>query len=122
MTHPTNHHDSTTDDGTDATGPRAVLFTADRFLAAQVSELHPAVTAAPAAMDARFDGLPESDGVLLLDGDGPTRALYIGVDLDDARIWSRAVGVGATHVVVLPDGRSWLWGHLAAHLGTPTTG
>ena len=112
MTHPT--------DTTHAGRPSAVLVTADRFLAAQVGELHPGVTAAPA--DARYTGVPDTDGVLLLSDPTGTRALYLGVDLDDARIWSRAVQVGAHHVVLLPDGRHWLWEQLTDHLGDPTAG
>src|SRR5438105_3711570 len=40
----------------------------------------------------------------------PRRAgvVLVGRDLDDAGVWRRAVDVGAEHVVVLPDGESWL--------------
>ncbi|BEP12853.1 septum formation initiator [Acidothermaceae bacterium B102] len=42
-------------------------------------------------------GLPRRPDVVL-----------VGRDLDDAGVWRRAVDVGAEHVVVLPDGESWL--------------
>lgn len=99
--------------------PTAVLFTADRFLVAQLDELNPAVTAITATTNPRFDGLPRGDGILVLADSGVTRSVYLGIDLDDARIWSRAVDVGATHVVVLPDGAPWLQAHLTSHLGPP---
>jgi secretion/DNA translocation related CpaE-like protein len=34
--------------------------------------------------------------------------VVVGVDLDDATIWQRAVGVGAEHVALLPDAERWL--------------
>ncbi len=34
--------------------------------------------------------------------------VIIGIDLDDADIWERAVRVGAQHVVFLPDAEPWL--------------
>ena len=54
--------------------------------------------------------LPRRDGVIL-----------VGDDLDDAGIWQRAVGVGAAHVVFLPDGQEWLCRELAkaAEAGEP---
>ena len=119
MTHPT---DTTTNTGDAPTGPTAVLFTADRFLAAEVDELHPGVTAVPAADDAHLTGLPDSDGILRLTDHTGTRAFYMASDLDDAQVWSRAVEFGAGHVVLLPDGAEWLWERLTAHLGVPTTG
>ena len=47
-------------------------------------------------------GLPRRTGVVL-----------VGVDLDDAGIWQRAVSVGAEHVAFLPDGERWLSDRLA---------
>ena len=47
-------------------------------------------------------GLARRDGVVLL-----------GVDLDDAGIWQRAVELGAEHVVFLPDAEDWLVNRLA---------
>jgi secretion/DNA translocation related CpaE-like protein len=40
----------------------------------------------------------------------PRRAavVLVGSDLDDAGVWRRAVDLGAEHVVLLPDGESWL--------------
>lgn len=102
--------------------PTAVLITADRYLAAHLGEIHPGVTAiTPPADDPRLDRVPDSDGVLRLTGSDGTRTFYIGVDLDDPRIWSHAVDVSATHVVVLPDGIAWLRRELTTHLGAPTT-
>lgn len=47
-------------------------------------------------------GLPRRDGVVV-----------VGLDLDDARVWERAVAVGAEHVVFLPDAETWLAERLA---------
>lgn len=47
-------------------------------------------------------GLPRRAGVVV-----------VGVDLDDASIWQRAVSVGAEHVAVLPDAERWLTDRLA---------
>lgn len=41
------------------------------------------------------------------------RVVLLGVDLDDACIWQRAVEVGAEHVVFLPDAEPWLTDRLA---------
>lgn len=47
-------------------------------------------------------GMPRRDGVVL-----------IGLDLDDAGVWQRAVEIGAEHVVFLPEGEHWLTDQLA---------
>lgn len=47
-------------------------------------------------------GVPRRPGVLL-----------IGRDLDDAGIWRRAVGLGADHVLFLPDAETWLVDRIA---------
>ena len=39
--------------------------------------------------------------------------VVVGVDLDDASIWQRAVSVGAEHVALLPDAERWLTDRLA---------
>lgn len=39
--------------------------------------------------------------------------VVVSHDLDDAAVWRRAVGVGAEHVVFLPDGEAWLVERLA---------
>lgn len=46
--------------------------------------------------------LPRRSGVLL-----------VGRDMDDQGVWRRAVGVGAEHVVLLPDGEPWLADRIA---------
>lgn len=46
--------------------------------------------------------LPRRDGVVL-----------VGLDLDDAGVWQRAVEVGAEHVVFLPDAEHWLTDRIA---------
>jgi secretion/DNA translocation related CpaE-like protein len=46
--------------------------------------------------------LPRRSGVVL-----------VSLDLDDASVWRRAVGVGADRVVMLPDGEAWLVDALA---------
>jgi secretion/DNA translocation related CpaE-like protein len=50
----------------------------------------------------RCTALPRRRGVLL-----------IGRDLDDCEVWMRAVGVGADHVIFLPDAEAWLLDRLA---------
>lgn len=39
--------------------------------------------------------------------------LLVGRDPDDPGVWQRGVGIGAEHVVLLPDGESWLTGRIA---------
>ncbi|MDG9702745.1 septum site-determining protein Ssd [Streptomyces sp. DH37] len=39
--------------------------------------------------------------------------LLVGRDLDDPGVWRRGMGIGAEHVVLLPDGESWLTGRIA---------
>ncbi|MBY8881393.1 CpaE-like family protein [Streptomyces sp. PLK6-54] len=51
---------------------------------------------------ARVRGAPRRPGVLL-----------IGRDLDDAETWRRGVGIGADHVLFLPESESWLVDRLA---------
>nr|WP_155073632.1 septum site-determining protein Ssd [Streptomyces taklimakanensis] len=46
----------------------------------------------------------------------PTRragVLLVCRDLDDPGVWQRGVGIGAEHVVFLPDGEPWLTGRIA---------
>ena len=50
----------------------------------------------------RCSGLPRRSGVLL-----------IGRDLDDCDVWMRAVGIGADHVLFLPDAEAWLLDRIA---------
>lgn len=50
----------------------------------------------------RVRGAPRRKGILL-----------VGRDPDDARLWKRAVAVGADHVLVLPDAEPWLVDRLA---------
>jgi secretion/DNA translocation related CpaE-like protein len=63
---------------------------------------------APAVAAAR---LPRRAGVVL-----------VGRDLDDAGVWRRAVDVGAEHVVLLPDGESWLVDRFAEAVDGGTRG
>ncbi len=123
---------ATTDPTADPT-PRVRLLTADRFLAAYVAALHPGVsTTTPdrdpavgailgklAALAHLAEALPATDGLLLFAGGSfGGRAVYLGWDLDDAGIWSRAVAVHAETVAMLPDGEDWLRTELHTHLGT----
>ncbi|MDK1476341.1 septum formation initiator [Streptomyces sp. 549] len=39
--------------------------------------------------------------------------LLLGRDLDDHGVWQRGVGIGAEHVVFLPDAEPWLTGRIA---------
>lgn len=111
--------------------PRVRLLTADRFLAAYITALHPAVsTTTPdpafgrildtlAALAHLAEALPATDGLLLFAGAGTgRRPVYLGWNLDDAGIWSRAVAVHAETVAMLPDGEDWLRTELHTHLGT----
>ncbi|NGN67574.1 septum formation initiator, partial [Streptomyces sp. A7024] len=50
----------------------------------------------------RLLGAPRRGGVLL-----------VGGDLDDAAVWQRALGIGAEHVLFLPDAESWLVDRIA---------
>ena len=57
------------------------------------------------------------DAVLVHDGAAgvPRRGdvVLLGVGEDDAGVWRRAVGIGAEHVVFLPDAEAWLVERLA---------
>ena len=48
--------------------------------------------------------------------------VVLGVDLDDAMIWQRAVGIGAAQVVFLPDGEAWLADMLTEAVEPPAVG
>ncbi|MFD0329868.1 septum site-determining protein Ssd [Streptacidiphilus monticola] len=50
----------------------------------------------------RMVGLSRRRGVVL-----------VGRDLDDVGVWQRAVGIGAEHVVFLPDAEAWLLDRVA---------
>ncbi|WP_037574647.1 septum site-determining protein Ssd [Phaeacidiphilus oryzae] len=50
----------------------------------------------------RLSGIARRPGVLL-----------VGRDLDDQEVWRRGVGIGADHVVFLPDGEAWLLDRIA---------
>jgi secretion/DNA translocation related CpaE-like protein len=50
----------------------------------------------------RLSGIARRPGVLL-----------VGRDLDDQDVWRRGVGIGADHVVFLPDGEAWLLDRIA---------
>ncbi len=41
--------------------------------------------------------------------------VLVGTDQDDASVWKRAVDLGASHVVFLPDAEAWLVGWLSDH-------
>lgn len=49
-----------------------------------------------------------------------TAVVLVGLDLDDASIWERAVELGAEQVVFLPDAEQWLVGRLADGVQPPT--
>lgn len=110
--------------------PVAVLLTADRYLVAYLTALHPRVTAVADTTDPRAHGLLDAisaetdpgvvkagDGLLVLGGRDTAWSVYIGADLDDAGIWSRAVILRAAYVALLPDGELWLRRRLTDHLG-----
>ncbi|MET9493526.1 septum site-determining protein Ssd [Streptomyces sp. NPDC006552] len=50
----------------------------------------------------RLRGAPRRRGVVL-----------VGRDQDDSGVWERAVGIGADHVLMLPDGEQWLMDRIA---------
>ncbi|GAA2430068.1 septum site-determining protein Ssd [Streptomyces macrosporus] len=55
-------------------------------------------------------------GPLLRSARSPARragVLLVGRDPDDPGVWRRGMGIGAEHVVLLPDGESWLTGRIA---------
>ncbi|MEE1941416.1 septum site-determining protein Ssd [Streptomyces sp. TRM 70361] len=39
--------------------------------------------------------------------------LLVSRDMDDPGVWQRGMGIGAEHVVLLPDGEPWLTGRIA---------
>lgn len=106
--------------------PVAVLATANRALIAAVTAMDPRVEIVdlrdtdPAEGD--LDLAPRS-GVLLLVpalGDvlravGGAHSLLLTDDLDDATVWAQAVNWHSSHVVVLPDGRTWLTDTIREH-------
>jgi hypothetical protein len=114
---------------TTGTGPVAVLLTADRFLAAYLTDLHPGLAAVTATTDPLAYGLvtpvadgvlPVGDGLLVLADTTTSRTVYVSGDLDDAGIWARAAVLGAVFVAVLPDGEPWLRTQLTDLLGEPS--
>lgn len=112
--------------------PLAVLATTNPALAAAVTALDPRVQIVnpdlgdPATGRARHLGA--RSGLLLLipagSGDPVTamlqaRKLPLTDDLDDATVWAQAVDWRAGHVVVLPDGTTWLTATLHHHFTHP---
>ena len=109
-------------------GPLAAVLTVDPLLAERVSALHPAVHA---VLLTRLSGtregvLRDTDGLLILAGTSgqsgspaAARRVYIGTNLDDATVRTRAVRLGAPCVMFLPDDAAELTQLIAAHLGIP---
>jgi len=106
----------------------ALLVTADPELTATVRRVNDQVDVLPfAAADERFAGqadIAARAGVLLLlpsldrivTGGERAHTIYLSRNLDDATVWRAAVNWRADHVVMLPDGESWLDGYLTRHL------
>lgn len=112
--------------------PRPLLVTGSAELLDDLLRL--AVVAgveAEVAVDPGAARRPWAGAPLVLVGDDQAAALaraglprrpdvvLVGGDLDDAGVWPRAVAVGAEHVVILPDGETWLIERLAAATEPP---
>lgn len=103
-------------------------MTADRELTATVRRVNDQVDVLPFdAADERFTrqaAIAARAGVLLLlpsldrvvTGGEPVRTIYLSRNMDDATVWRAAVNWRADHVVMVPDGESWLDGYLTRHL------
>ncbi|MFG2195813.1 septum site-determining protein Ssd [Streptomyces sp. NPDC048639] len=118
---------TTTSDGRQAAGGqpgRPLIVTEDEGLLDDLLRLCAAAGAEPEVAP----GLPAERGrweraPLVLVGDdaahrlrGAVRregVLLIGRDLDDHEIWRQAVGIGADHVLHLPDAETWLVDRIA---------
>jgi secretion/DNA translocation related CpaE-like protein len=105
---------------------RPLLVTADPDLLDDILRLGAAAGVdVDVAHDPAGAQLGWSKAALVLVGDDVSIALgrtsvrrrvgvvLVGRDLDDGQIWKRAVGVGAEHVALLPDGEQWLIARLA---------
>lgn len=100
---------------------RPLLVTGDEVLLddllrlTTVSALTPDVAGDPGAATRRWLAAPLvlvgtdlADAVAAASPPRRPGVLLVGRDLDDATVWRKAVAVGAEHVVLLPDGESWL--------------
>ncbi|MFD4786870.1 septum site-determining protein Ssd [Streptomyces sp. NPDC058459] len=103
---------------------RPLIVTEDAALLDDLLRLCAAAGATPEV----HHGVPDHGGgwdgaPLVLVGDDAARrvrgaarrrgVVLIGRDQDDPDVWKRAVGIGADHVLVLPDGEQWLIDRLA---------
>ena len=100
---------------------RPLLITEDPLLLESLLRLVAAAGAEAVVLPSAAAARPVwSSAPLVLVGDDQARhvasarlprrpdVVLVGRDLDDAGVWRRAVDLGADHVVVLPDGESWL--------------
>lgn len=105
----------------------ALLVTRDAELVAAVHEINDHVdsmTYEPESTGPGADRIGDGAGLIVLvpslalalAGGTKARALLVTRNLDDAQVWRRAVDWNASHVVVLPDGATFLGGYLARHL------
>ncbi|MFF8867257.1 septum site-determining protein Ssd [Streptomyces sp. NPDC015139] len=103
---------------------RPLIVTEDADLLDDLLRLCAAAGATPEV----HHGVPEhGDGweaaPLVLVGDDAARRIrgaarrrgvvLVGRDQDDSEVWKRAVGIGADHVLMLPDGEQWLVDRIA---------
>jgi secretion/DNA translocation related CpaE-like protein len=115
---------TTRDQPTDARGRGPLIVTSDenllddllRLCAAAGTEPEVVFTASPHA--ASWDDAP----LVLVGTESSERVrgaprrkdvLFVGRDLEDAEVWRQAVGIGADHVLMLPDAETWLVDRLA---------
>ncbi|BDH08639.1 MULTISPECIES: septum site-determining protein Ssd [Streptomyces] len=105
-------------------GGRPLIVTEDAALLDDLLRLCAAAGATPEV----HHGVPDHGGgwdgaPLVLVGDDAARrvrgaarrrgVVLVGRDQDDPDVWKRAVGIGADHVLMLPDGEQWLIDRIA---------
>lgn len=114
---------------------RPLLITEDPALLESLLRLAAAAGAEAVVLPCAASARPHwSSAPIVLVGDDRARqvasarlprrsdVVLVGRDLDDAGVWRRAVDVGAEHVVVLPDGESWLVDRFAEAAGGAVRG
>lgn len=103
----------------------ALLVTRDAELAAAVREINHHVDSMTYEPEGTGPGADRGRGRTDRAGPQPcagpgggtkARALLVTPNLDDAQVWRRAVDWNASHVVILPDGATFLGSYLARHL------
>ena len=114
--------------------PRPLFLTADPALLDDLLRLAAAAGAEPEVHDAAALAAPSwrhaplvvvgHDLAADVVGAGLPRRpalVLVGTSEDDAAVWQRAVGIGAEHVLFLPDGEPWLLDRIADAVADPAT-